>query len=125
MSESLLEQYPLKLLTQLKKKADVDPAPPRPASGQEEEKISSLPSDGRISLLGPGICIRSPQVPPLGGPTPHTKVYAEDLFAASLAADDDQWLQFQVEETAFKAYHLQFQGFVDGGEEQGGDGGYG
>ena len=50
---------------------------------------------------------------------------AEDLFAASVAADDDQWLQFQVEETAFKAYHLQFQGVVDGGKEQGGNGGYG
>ena len=26
------------------------------------------------------------------------KVFVEDLFAASVAADDDHWLQFQVEE---------------------------
>ena len=103
MSESLLEKYPhLKLLTQLKKKDIVNPTPSRPASGLEEENISNRSSEGRISLLGPGVGIRSPLVPlhppPLGGPMPRTKVYAEDLFAASMAADDDQWLQFQVEE---------------------------
>jgi len=104
MSESLLEKYPhLKLLTKLKKPPVLPLPTPAPAQSDENENtLSSLPSSGRISLLGPGVGSRSPLVPlhppPPPGHIPHKKVFAEDLFAASVAADDDQWLQFQVEE---------------------------
>jgi len=53
---------------------------------------------GRISLLGPGVGEKHPkliQQQPLS--TPRGRVDAEQLFAASVAADDDRWLQFQVE----------------------------
>jgi len=109
MSESLLEKYPhLKLLTKLRK------PPILPLPGDEAEDRSSLgkenpvgsgvpppPSSGRISLLGPGVRPRTPLVQITStldqGLIPRTKVAADDLFAASIAADDDEWLQFQVD----------------------------
>ena len=109
MSESLLEKYPhLKLLTKLRK------PPILPLPGDEAEDRSSLnkeipdgsgapplPSSGRISLLGPGVGPRTPlvQIPSTldQGVITRTKVVADDLFAASIAADDDEWLQFQVD----------------------------
>jgi len=107
MSESLLEKYPhLKLLTKLKK-PPVLPLPDNIAATDQNENIPSTESiqaapAGRISLLGPGVGSRTPLVPlyppPLNEHIPRTKVFAEDLFAASVAADDDQWLQFQVED---------------------------
>jgi len=53
---------------------------------------------GRISLLGPGVVREKRQTPdePPASTTPRGRVVAEDLFAASVAADDDHWLQFQV-----------------------------
>jgi len=57
-----------------------------------------LEEGGRISLLGPGVVREKRQIPdePPTCTTPRGRVVAEDLFAASVAADDDHWLQFQV-----------------------------
>ena len=52
---------------------------------------------GRISLLGPGVGIRSSPPIVLPPSVPRTRVVAEELFAASVAVDDNQWLLFQVE----------------------------
>ena len=101
MSESLLERYPhLKLLTRLKQSSF------KFDDSSLENESSAVLRAGGISLLGPG-----PEVPvksDVPGPTlpveppealPRRKVFAEDLFAASVAADDDRWLQFQVDES--------------------------
>jgi len=100
MSESLLERYPhLKLLTRLKQSTKSEDT-------SLKNESSSVLRNGGISLLGPG-----PDVPvksDVSGPIlpvdppevlPRRKIFAEDLFAASVAADDDRWLQFQVDES--------------------------
>ena len=109
MSESLLEKYPhLKLLTKIRK----PPILPLPGDEANDKSIlgkenpvgsgDAVSPSGRISLLGPGVGPRTPlvQIPstPEQGLIPRTKVVADDLFAASIAADDDEWLQFQVED---------------------------
>jgi len=71
-----------------------------------KNESSSVLRTGGISLLGPGpeVHVKSdvpgpmlPVEPPEA--LPRRKVFAEDLFAASVAADDDRWLQFQVDES--------------------------
>jgi len=105
MSESLLDKYPhLRLLTKLRK-PPVLPLPDdkineKNVEGKENPNTSSPPS-GRISLLGPGVGQRTP-LGPISSTIepvhiPRIKVVADDLFAASIAADDDEWLQFQVD----------------------------
>ena len=102
MSESLLDMYPHLLTKQ--RKSPVLPLPddkPNVKTVEEKENPTSSPPSGRISLLGPGVGQRTP----LGKLTstiepvhiPRVKVVADDLFAASIAADDDEWLQFQVD----------------------------
>ena len=59
MSESLLEKYPhLKLLSKLKKPPVLGlpvPAAAHAKADENEHTMSSLPSSGRISLIGPGV----------------------------------------------------------------------
>ena len=93
MPESLLEKYPhLKLLTKLSK-----------ARLSAEDGSRDAAPRPRPSLLGPGpaVGVRQAVSPPSVTLKPPVKastgrVYAEDLFAASVAADDDQWICFEV-----------------------------
>ena len=78
MPESLLEKYPhLKLLTKFSKAR----VPAEDGSGDVAP---------RPSLLGPGPAVKHPVKASTG------RVYAEDLFAASVAADEDKWICFVV-----------------------------
>jgi len=104
MSESLLDKYPhLRLLTKLRKPPILPLSNDKPneKSADGKENPTSSPPSGRISLLGPGVGERKPLGPissiiePVH--VPRVKVVADDLFAASIAADDDEWLQFQVD----------------------------
>ena len=91
MPESLLEKYPhLKLLTKFSKA--------RLSAEDGSRDVALGPS-----LLGPGPAVGVKQAvsppsvtlkPPVKAST--GRVYAEDLFAASVAADDDQWICFEV-----------------------------
>jgi hypothetical protein len=85
IDESLLEKYPrLKLLTKLKKLPFLPlPVPAAAKTIENETTMSSLP----------WCRIKTPSCSSLPSWS-----YAPYLFAASVAAEDDQWLQFQVEE---------------------------
>ena len=101
---SLLDKYPHLRLLAARRKEDVA----KHGAGSENHEVVGDGKDdvvsGRISLLGPGPGLgrrKSSEdgtanvvVPAI---VPRTRVVAEELFAASVAADDDQWLQFQVE----------------------------
>jgi len=99
---SLLDKYPHLRLLAAKRREMVKP--------DAEEKMKVMHSEsggndtvsegvGRISLLGsgPGLVRRTSSVVSLPVVGTRTRVDAEQLFAASVAADDDHWLQFQVE----------------------------
>jgi len=101
---SLLDKYPHLRLLAARRKEDVAK---HGAGSENHEVVGDGKEDavsGRISLLGPGPGLgrrKSSEdgtanvvVPAI---VPRTRVVAEELFAASVAADDDQWLQFQVE----------------------------
>ena len=92
---SLLDKYPhlRKLAVAVRRLEDVTKH--NTASDDHENAEAE---GGVISLLGPGVGEKRPNIiqqQPLS--TPRGRVDAEQLFAASVAADDDRWLQFQVE----------------------------
>jgi len=85
---SLLEKYPHLRVLAARRLEDVT---------KHSDNSGNTENGSRISLLGPGVGEKDPlpvQLPPV---IPRGRVVAEDLFAASVAADDDQWLQFQVD----------------------------
>jgi len=85
---SLLEKYPHLRVLAARRLDDVT---------KHSVNSDKTENGSRISLLGPGVGekVALPvQPPPI---IPRGRVVAEDLFAASVAADDDQWLQFQVD----------------------------
>eukprot|EP00092_Neocalanus_flemingeri_P008483 GFUD01009140.1.p1 GENE.GFUD01009140.1~~GFUD01009140.1.p1 ORF type:complete len:649 (-),score=224.49 GFUD01009140.1:8-1954(-) len=106
---SLLDKYPHLRLLAARRQADAT----KHGIGTEKQEVgdgvavkegrqAGVGGGERISLLGPGVGRRTPSednpvhiVIPAN--VPRTRVVAEKLFAASVAADDDQWLQFQVE----------------------------
>ena len=109
MPESLLDKYPhLKdLLTGGTKKTkpasddkDKNPAPlsERPENEASSSSAGELP---RKSILGPGVGVRPSQltnsIKPVNKSVRKVKAKAEDLYTASLAADNDQWLSFQID----------------------------
>jgi len=90
---SLLDKYPH--LRKLAARRLEDVTKHNTASDDHENAEAE---GGVISLLGPGVGEKRPNIiqqQPLS--TPRGRVDAEQLFAASVAADDDRWLQFQVE----------------------------
>ena len=88
---SLLDKYPHLRLLAKRRVEDVT------KHGESRVNHEGVCDGGRISLLGPGVGTRSSPPIVLPPTVPRTRVVAEELFAASVAADDDQWLQFQVE----------------------------
>jgi len=85
---SLLEKYPHLRVLAARRLEDVT---------KHSDNGDKTENGARISLLGPGVGEKDPL--PVQPPTvaPRGRVVAEDLFAASVAADDDKWLQFQVD----------------------------
>eukprot|EP00092_Neocalanus_flemingeri_P033492 GFUD01036410.1.p1 GENE.GFUD01036410.1~~GFUD01036410.1.p1 ORF type:complete len:650 (+),score=234.44 GFUD01036410.1:47-1996(+) len=108
---SLLDKYPHLRLLAARRQADAT----KHGIGTEKQKVgdgvavkegrqAGVGGGERISLLGPGPGVGkrttsedNPAHIVIPANVPRTRVVAEKLFAASVAADDDQWLQFQVE----------------------------
>ena len=88
IAESLLDKYHcLKLLTKLKKLPVLPlPVPAAVKTIENENTMSSLP----------WCWTKTPSCSSL--PSSPSWSYSPHLFAASVAAEDDQWLQFQLEE---------------------------
>jgi len=120
MPESLLDKYPhLKLLLQENrernsvalKKSEEKPSEPSTSPSGLTVKHANINTDvsalsklrERKSILGPGVGVRastsSNSLPSSKStdPSSRRKVNAEELFAESVAADNDQWISFQIE----------------------------
>ena len=85
---SLLEKYPHLRVLAARRLEDVT----------KHGDTNEVQENGeRISLLGPGVGEKDPTPSqPQPSAPPRGRVVAEELFAASVAADDDRWLHFQV-----------------------------
>jgi len=105
MTESLLEKYPhLKTLTKLNeslsrnindvKRENVDVAPDEAQTVQRKSILGPAPKVGcKLTITKQENVSRNKSI------NPKRKAKAEDLFAASVVADDDEWLEFQIDES--------------------------